>query len=85
MDFRVLIIVGLVGWCGTPMPKPPLPKDPLAGIIGGILGALLVSWALGFEGALSATDFVAVAIGALAGGRVLYEVVNWVFPTKTRV
>jgi hypothetical protein len=85
VDIRMLVVVGLVGWCGTPMPRPPIPKDPIAGFIGGILGALLVHWAMGFEGALSSMDFVAVAIGALAGGRVLYEVVNWVFPTRPKV
>ena len=80
-----MVVFGLVGWCGTPMPRPPIPKDPLAGFIGGILGALLVHWAMGLEGALSSMDFVAVAIGAVAGGRVLYQVVNWVFPTRPQV
>lgn len=84
MTIFVVIIGGLVGWGVTPMPKPPGPKDPLAGFIGGIVGAFAVHWALGFQGALSAAEFIAVAIGAFAGGRVLFEVAGWVFPSRAR-
>lgn len=84
MGIPVMILTGLVGWVGTPIPRPPGPKDPLAGIIGGIAGGFLVSWALDLQAAASAVDLIALAIGAYAGGRVLYQVVAWVFPDKQR-
>jgi hypothetical protein len=79
-----MILTGLVGWCGTPIPRPPGPKDPLAGIIGGIAGGFLVSWALDLQAAASAVDLIALAIGAYAGGRVLFQLAAWVFPDKQR-
>ena len=85
VNFLVLIVSGLIGWCPPlprPRPDPPGPRDPLAGIIGGIAGAHLVHFALGIEGALSSMDFVAISIGAFACGRVLSQVVNWVFPSR---
>ena len=82
VSFLLLIASGLIGWCPTPAPKPtPTPKDPLAGIIGGIAGAYLVYYALGFEGTLSSPDFIALAIGAFATGKVLQQLTNWVLPS----
>jgi hypothetical protein len=81
----VAIFVGLVGWCGTPpLPRPPGPRDPLAGIIGGLAGGFLVFWALDLQAVTSAVDLIAVAIGAFAGGRVLSRAVDWVVPEKPR-
>lgn len=84
MGIPVMILVGLVGWCGTPIPRPPGPKDPLAGIIGGIAGGFLVSWALDLQATASAVDLIALAIGALAGGRVLFQLADWAFPARPR-
>lgn len=85
MTTAVAIFVGLVGWAGTPpLPRPPGPRDPLAGIIGGLAGAFLVFWALDLQAVTSAADLIAVAIGAFAGGRVLSRVVDWVVPEKPR-
>jgi hypothetical protein len=78
-----LVLSGLVGWCGTPpKPRPPIPKDPFVGFIGGVAGGLLVYWALGFEGTPTATQFFAIAIGAFAGGRVLSDIVDFVLPGR---
>lgn len=84
MGIPVMIFIGLVGWGGIPIPRPPGPKDPLAGIIGGIAGGFLVSWALDLQAAASAVDLIALAIGALAGGRVVFQLVDWAFPAKPR-
>jgi len=84
VNIPALVVTGLVGWGGTPIPRPPGPKDPLAGIIGGIAGGFLVSWALDLQTVGSAVDLIAVAIGALAGGRVLFQLVDWAFPAKPR-
>jgi hypothetical protein len=85
VNFLVLIVSGLIGWCPLPpAPKPPGPKDPLAGIIGGIAGAYLVYYALGFEGTLSGMDFVAISIGAFSVGKVCQQLANWFLPSRER-
>ena len=76
MSAFMLILWGLVGWCGTP-PKPrPLPRDIVAGVIGGLLGGGAVYLAVGLTGTVGSMDFVATAIGAFAGGRVLSDIVG---------
>lgn len=83
MTAFILVLWGLVGWCGTPPPKPkPSPRDPIAGIVGGVLGGLAVYWALGL-GTIGSIEFVATAIGAYAGGRVLSDIVGRVMPEKS--
>ena len=81
-----LVYWSLVGWCGTPpqpFPFPPLPPDPwpwwksaVTGIIGGIAGGYLVSAGLGYE------ELVATSFGALAGGRIVSQVVSSVMGPK---
>jgi hypothetical protein len=78
MSALVLFGWGLVGWCGTG-PKPrPSPKQIISGVIGGLVGGGLVYFALGLSGALGSMDFVATAIGAYAGGRVLSDIAELV-------
>ena len=81
----VLFLGGLVGWCGPiPTPRPPVPKEPVVGFVGGVIGAWFVYWALGMQGPLGAPEFVAIAIGAWATGRVLSDIVSFVFPGPPR-
>jgi hypothetical protein len=47
-------------------------------MIGGLVAAVLTSWALGFGGAPSAMDLVVIAIAAFAGGRFLIDVANFI-------
>jgi phage shock protein PspC (stress-responsive transcriptional regulator) len=82
MSAFILVLWGLVGWCGTPPQPRPSPRYPIAGIIGGVLGGLAVFWALGL-GTIGAIEFVATAIGAFAGGRVLSDIVGFVMPEKS--
>lgn len=84
MEYQMLIVFGLVGWCPTPRPKPkpePIPLDLFAGFVGGIAGAYLVHWAMGFDGPLSSVDFLTLAVGAFVLGRVFRQVALWIFPT----
>lgn len=83
MIVPVLVLGGLVGWCGpAPKPRPPIPKDPFIGFIGGVLGAGFAYWALGMQSPLGATEFVAIAIAAWAVGRVLNDIVDFVFQPR---
>ena len=75
----------MVGWCGTPWRRWPIPDpDPepwwmikILAIVGGILGGFLVRRMV--SGADTDTSVViATAIGAYAVGRVLSEVVSGV-------
>ena len=86
----LLFYWSLVGWCGTvprphfPWPKPEPDPEPwwwwrniVFGIIGGIAGGFLVHSGFGFE------EIVATSFGALAGGRIISEIVVSFTKTKT--
>ena len=77
MNAFVLLGWGIVGWCGNE-PKPPIPnpRKDLAAFIGGLLGGLLVYYGLRAPETLGAIEFIATAIGAYAGGRVLSDIVD---------
>jgi hypothetical protein len=75
-----LLYYAFVGWCGTPHGgKIPIPKkgptDPepwkiiLMGILGGLAGGYLAN--IGLNG-----DIVSSSFGALAGGRVVSDIVS---------
>lgn len=63
-----------------PKPKPPTPKEPLAGIPGGIAGAYLVKYALSIQGPITSIDFIAMMLGAFAVGKVFQQLAIWLLP-----
>jgi len=82
-----LILWSIVGWCGTPPGRIPIPVDPdptpwwlraTLGVAGGIAGGFLVNNGLGME-AIAASSF-----GAFAGGRILYDVASPLVRTQTQ-
>jgi hypothetical protein len=76
MSMTVLLALGwgIAGWCGNePKPKPPNPRKDFASVLGGLLVGFLVYAILGTPATLGAMEFLATALGALAGGRVLAD------------
>jgi len=81
----VFLICGAVGYCPDPRPRPkpgPLPRDPVAGGIGGIIGGYAAYVALSLEGSPNGMELVAILIGAYAFGRVFQEVASWIIPDR---
>ena len=83
MTIPVFVLGALIGWCGTRGPRPPGPKDPIIGMIGGVVTTALMGWALGFQGSLTSTDLVVISIIAFTGGRVLSDLVNFFRPSES--
>jgi hypothetical protein len=73
-----MVLGAIIGGSGTRGPRPPGPKEPIIGMIGGIVAVAGFSWGLGFAAAPSAAELVVLSIAAFAGGRFLIDVVNLV-------
>jgi hypothetical protein len=98
MDFRIAALWALVGWCGTPWPRPwpwppsvDRPLNPwvskLVGVVGGLLGGWVFSllWPVG--GSWTAIDAAATAVGAWVGVITLSNLVaigTWPTPEEPR-
>ena len=50
-------------------------------MIGGVVGAYLVYYAMSFQGVTTGMDFIAIMFGAYAFGAVFQDLVNRAFPT----
>lgn len=83
MIFLTYVIASLVGWCPPmpPQPRPPIPKELIAGLLGGLAGAYLVKYALALQGPVTSIDFIAMMIGAFVVGRVFKQLTNWISPS----
>jgi uncharacterized membrane protein YeaQ/YmgE (transglycosylase-associated protein family) len=88
------VIWALVGWCGTPWRRWPVPPGPgpepwlsvrILGVIGGLAGGWIMTRF--FDGtplAAHTLGYVAAAsVGAFVGGRVLAEVTSRLTSGKT--
>lgn len=82
MNIPVLALGALVGWCGTPWPRPPGPRDPIIGMIVGVVAVAGFSWALGYGSMPAAMEIVVLSIAAFAAARFVIDVVNFAFGPK---
>ncbi len=82
MNIPVLALGALVGWCGTRGPRPPGPRDPIIGMIVGVVAVVLFGWALGYEAMPAAAEIVVLSIAAFAAARFVTDVVNFVIGPK---
>jgi hypothetical protein len=83
MNAQLLVLSALVGWCGTPWPRPwpfpwpvagPTPNpwiSKVIGVVGGVVGGWGVST---MAGGVITDGFVAAAIGAWVGSKILSDV-----------
>ena len=99
MDLKVAVLWALVGWCGTPWPKPPWPlplPDPppeprpnpwvikLVGVVGGLVGGFAFNLMWSVEGSWTAIDVAASAVGAAAFAIGLSHLMIGTWPTPER-
>ena len=78
----LFVVFILIAWCPMPLPKPtPTPKRIVFAIILGAIGGGLVFYGLDLEIPLSNIDFLTVAVGVFAGGRVGQQLELWLFPS----
>lgn len=87
METGVFALWMLVGWCGTPPPRPwPFPNGPTpdpwiikaVGVIGGLIGGLAYQTAFGIvvTDGYVAINTLATSLGAFIGARVLADAYN---------
>jgi uncharacterized membrane protein YeaQ/YmgE (transglycosylase-associated protein family) len=94
MNVAVVVLWALVGWCGTPWPRPPIPgplppRGPwiskLIGVVGGVVGGWIFNQVWTVEGAWTGIDAAATAIGAWVGAVFLiqlFAIGSWPTPEK---
>ncbi len=81
MDVQSLIILAVVGWCGTPWPRrwpipwpPPPDPNPWVSKVIGVIGGVGGGWAISsFAGIAVNEGYVLATIGAWAGSVLLNE------------
>ncbi len=87
MNVAVALLWILVGWCGTPWPRPRPDPTPggrrvnpwivkIVGVVGGLAGGWLFLQGWPVEGAWTGIDAAATAVGAWVGAVFLTQLVS---------